>query len=45
MGVGLLVFGDNERGPILVAASFVASALFELRRLAGKFIVALFKMN
>ncbi|MYM32001.1 hypothetical protein GTP58_27075 [Duganella sp. CY15W] len=45
VGVGLLVFGDNEIGPILVAAGLVASALFELRRLAGKFIVALFKMN
>ncbi|MBP1207996.1 Sec-independent protein translocase protein TatA [Duganella sp. 1411] len=45
VGVGLLVFGDNERGPILVAAGLVASALFELRRLAGKYIVALFKMN
>jgi len=40
-----MIFGDYERGPILVAAGLVGSALFELRRLAAKFIVAIFKMN
>lgn len=45
VGVGLLVFSDYERGPILVAGGLIFSALFEIRRLVGKFIVALFKMN
>lgn len=45
VGLGLLAFGDYERGPIFVAGGLIASALIELRRLAGKFIVALFRMN
>ncbi|MFL6656654.1 MAG: hypothetical protein ACJ8GW_01145 [Massilia sp.] len=44
-GLALLIFGDDEHGPIFVAAGLVSSALFELRRLAAKFIATLFKMN
>jgi hypothetical protein len=45
IGLLLLIFGDDERGPILIAGGLIGSALFELRRLIGRFIVAIFTMN
>ncbi|MFZ6781006.1 hypothetical protein ACO0LD_29580 [Undibacterium sp. Ji83W] len=44
-GIALLIFGDYELGSICVAGGLIGSALFELRRLAVRFIVAIFKMN
>ncbi|MFZ6873782.1 hypothetical protein ACO0LF_17120 [Undibacterium sp. Di27W] len=44
-GIVLLIFDDYERGPFFVAAGLIGSALFELRRLAVRFIVAIFTMN
>ncbi|MBI3727038.1 MAG: hypothetical protein HY254_01750 [Burkholderiales bacterium] len=44
-GIALLIFGDYELGSICVASGLIGSALFELRRLAIRFIVAIFKMN
>ena len=45
LGLLLLTLGDNERDGILIAAGLIGSAVFELRRLASRFIVALFTMN
>jgi len=45
VGLMLLIAGDEERGGILIAASLIGSAFFELRRLLGRFIVAIFTMN
>ncbi len=45
LGVALLIFGDSELGAISVAGGLIASALFELRRLAAKFIGAMFTMK
>jgi hypothetical protein len=45
VGLLLLILGDNERGGILITAGLIGSAFFELRRLIGRFIVAIFTMN
>lgn len=45
IGAGLMMFGDSERGAPLLVCGFGLSILYEIRRLVGRGIAALFRMQ